>query len=1317
MAGHRHPSNGFAFEPLLDQLTQASPTPTAVVVDQFEELFATTSDIARAEAVNRLTQLLEGAPHLTLIFVMRDEFYSHFVQHETFAQWIQRGLANISPILKHDEVVAIVHQPAAVAGWRFEEGLIETIVEDALTTDTSSTDSEHAAASTILPLLEFALTQLWERRSEGMLTHEAYEKIGGVTGGLTQWADQAFYGFEERLRPLVRHVFTALVHLGNEDQHIPDTRRCRELTSLARTEAERTDLSQVVQRLVSARLLVISQDPESKKETVEIVHDALLREWGLLKQWLAEDRRFLAWHQKLEERVQEWVATAVDRPTKRDKYKLVGGRDLTEAEDWLSERKADLSQPEQVFIEASKKRQRREVNCLRFFAAALSIFSVVVIILASAAQVNFLRAESATKEAQAQTAEAQLQRDIARSQALAANANYSRSQNQFDQALLLSKMAYQTNQNYQSRDSLLSNLEYDPQIASVLRSNISSACDFCTGISSSAYSPDGRTLIVSHSGWGVEAGDGISSDGLALASKLVGSVSSAPSLPYEGVTLWDMQTKQPRNLLLARIMHMNPTGVAHVAFSPDGKTFASAGYDGGVQLWDAKTGALLAHLTQTGQTADIAFSPDGKFLAVTNGMDHSIVLYDLAARKLAGPAVASHMEFISHITFSPNGKLLAVAGCSMYCPPGQIQFWTLTAGKLIGPLEPSIIVPHTSVLDMQFSPDGKLLATGNEDGTITLWDVASKQPIDQPLSGHKGQVNSLAFNSSGSILASASDDKTVRLWNVATRTPLGNSLIGHSARITSVAWSSNDQLASGDSNGTIILWDTRTTSRLSRVLRDTSSIASAAFSPDGKLFASGDDDGKIMLRDGATMAEVGTLSVPAGTTISQEVCDEPLAVMSLVFSPDGRMLAANSWCNGTILLWDVKTRQVIAAFHHPQEAPALAFSPDSHILAIAGKEGGIITLWDMKTQKAIRQFTGDPNTSIDRVAFSPDGGILASFSYERAIILWDMATGKPIGHPLTSSSGKLVDMAFSPNGNTLAGITGNGVITLWDARTTKLISQFYANDGSAFYWSMAFSTNGRMLAVAGQNAEGTTISVRDMTSSELLAHSFRLQQYPVYSVMFSPDGSRLASLGTDNSPSINIVTGIVIVSDINPESWQARVCSIANRNFTADEWRNFANGVPYQKICPDRPVHESKIKEQLVQAQSAAKNGDRHTASDTYRQAAQGATETSNPILNNYVCWYGNLDQFAKEVMPACERAVNLEPDNGIYRDSRGVARALLGDYRGAIEDFQFFIAWAAEINLYTDKPYIAERNAWIDELKTGRNPLDTKTLEALRDE
>ncbi|MBE7557297.1 MAG: serine protease [Anaerolineales bacterium] len=353
-----------------------------VVLDQFEELLVTGPEEVRRAFLAQLTTLLEAALPVTLVLVLRDDFYSRFAQEvPALLLWLERGLVNVPPLLARVEVQHIIKGPARAVGLTFEAGLVEDVLKDAL--ESASAGEGQVGRSTILPLLEFALTQLWERRRDGVLTHEAYETIGGVTGGLTQWADRAYYGLEQEQQQLARRVLTDLVHLGDESQGLPDSRRRRLLGSLYRAESDQKTVHRVVRQLANTRLLVTGRDSERGQETVELIHDALLREWALLQSWLKEDRRFLAWRQALEGWLRAWVESAPEILSRRDSGRLLRGRDLAEAEQWVAERKDDLNATEKLFIEQSislrTERESQERRAKRFRFGALGAIVLLFI--------------------------------------------------------------------------------------------------------------------------------------------------------------------------------------------------------------------------------------------------------------------------------------------------------------------------------------------------------------------------------------------------------------------------------------------------------------------------------------------------------------------------------------------------------------------------------------------------------------------------------------------------------------------------------------------------------------------------------------------------------------------------------------------------------------------------------------------------------------------------------------------------------------------------------------------------------------------------
>jgi len=332
-----------------------------LIIDQFEEVWTLCSLKMAQDFTSQLVALInasECAGYITLILVMRDDFYPHLGRHEVLAELVDASRVRVPPTLRRTELATIVQEPAKAQRLRFAEGLVDTIIEDILTASSTEVEGEFVTDNTILPLLEFALTRLWDQRQNGEMTREAYNKIGRVSGGLTVWADDAFSRLDKRLQPLARAIFTKLIHLGSESQNIPHSRRRRTLTSLY---PEQKDTHFVIARLAEARLLVTSRDPRDGKESVEIIHDVLLREWNLLHRWITEDRVFLSWRQEFEKRLQLWIETDPNAPLLRDEGRLLRGRDLDEAGHWMTERALDFDSVQQDFITMSRK----HVECQR----------------------------------------------------------------------------------------------------------------------------------------------------------------------------------------------------------------------------------------------------------------------------------------------------------------------------------------------------------------------------------------------------------------------------------------------------------------------------------------------------------------------------------------------------------------------------------------------------------------------------------------------------------------------------------------------------------------------------------------------------------------------------------------------------------------------------------------------------------------------------------------------------------------------------------------------------------------------------------------
>ena len=567
---------------------------------------------------------------------------------------------------------------------------------------------------------------------------------------------------------------------------------------------------------------------------------------------------------------------------------------------------------------------------------------------------------------------------------------------------------------------------------------------------------------------------------------------------------WARQSRDPSYLYSGSLLQAAAETAARIGADPTRHTALSQ-----TECDFLKASDRAHHRRVRRRQAFVAF-----LMALVIGLTSAVVLAVRASQRAAHQrdlAISGQMISRSEVLGDTNpviSRLLSIAAWRIN-PSSGARYAMLAAAALPGI---GILADHTGTVNsVAFSPDGKTLASGNTDGTVRLWDVATRRQLGSPLTGPTGTVNSVAFSPDGKTLASGNTDGTVRLWDVATGRQLGSLLTGPTGTATSVKFNSvafspdGKTLASGNTDGTVRLWDVATGRQLGSLLTGTTGTAtsvaftSVAFSPDGKTLAAGSDDGTVRLWDVATRRQLGSLLTGPTATAN-----------SVAFSPDGKTLATGS-DDGTVRLWDRTTRRQLGSPLTGTTGTAtsvaftsVAFSPDGKTLA-AGSDDGTVRLWDVATRRQL----GSPLTSqtgtVESVAFSPDGKTLASGNTDGTVRLWDVATvGRQLGSPFISPTGTVTSVAFSPDGKTLATDSDDGTVRLWDRTTRRQLgSPLTGTTGTAN--SVAFSPDGKTLAAGSDDG---TVRLWDRTTRRQLGS---ILTGTVESVAFSPDGKTLAS--------------------------------------------------------------------------------------------------------------------------------------------------------------------------------------------------------------
>ena len=608
--------------------------------------------------------------------------------------------------------------------------------------------------------------------------------------------------------------------------------------------------------------------------------------------------------------------------------------------------------------------------------------------------------------------------------------------------------------------------------------------------------------------------------------------------------------------------------VETISFSSSENLIASLSAAKTVKIWDASTGTEVSELSSKVRrpgTTDIVFSPSGRRLAISH--ENSISVFDSRTGKLL-QTLSGHEEDILSLKFEPRGKMLASA------TKEKFKVWNLETGDEINsfaaPKEsewwrPEIIFNHKSHLacvsrdalkiwnaktgaeigtlgsskeaihGAKFGPDGRVVATYGDDGSIKIWDVETLQLINV-FSGHEG-VKTLEYSADGRRIVSLDRDGVLKVCDASS----GAQLKSYSTAASCVIYSPDTRrLITGDLDGKLKIWEAEKSRGAptvhgddvqigSRIYRRAGLYESVSFNADSSRIATAGS--RFTILDAATRK-----MVLSGDSFSNKA----------VFCPDNQKLAIISEKTTRVLVFDdpfahthapgpYRTPTEIARRQPLRRPPKyqdkqvgivklielnsqkntqeftghvdviedLSFSPDGGLMASASSDK-TVRIWDTKTRREIHTLVGHVGT-VNCVDFSPDGLLIASGSDDHRIKIWDVKTGQE--QKTFESVGRVNDIAFSPNGNLVAAAENTGLVRIWDANAGVEVMTLTGHRLNVN--CVQFHLNGTELVSGGDDNKVIIWSLT--TGQEML--SLQLGSvFPVKSVAISPDGNRLAAI-------------------------------------------------------------------------------------------------------------------------------------------------------------------------------------------------------------
>lgn len=1130
-----------------------------IIIDQFEELFTQAVDptITGQFIQSLCTAIDDPQSRLRVIITLRADYYDRPLLYPCFSELMQQRTEIVTPLSPTELTHAII-RPASQVGVKVDSELVAALITDV---------NKQPGA---LPLLQYTLSELFERRDGNQLTVAEYHRIGGISGALSRRADAIYNELDTSDQLMTRTLFSRLVRF---DEGLEVSRKrtlVSELMSIKwhddspansgdgefappSVNSERTPdvqmrLPQIIDCFGQANLLSFDRDRATRGATVEIAHESLMSAWPRLANWLDIYQAELRSRRILTEATTEWVGSG-----RNNGYLLRGARldqlmplvhsdiALTELERQLmdeslgareSRKQAEEARQQrelitaQALLEAEQQRateQTLATNRLRQRATLLAI-ALVIAAIAAVAALGFAR-ESTQNAEIAATHEAQAQRNAAlavtrEAEAIAsANVAFSRE---------LSMAATNT-------------LNIDPELSTLLALQALERAETKEAIQALHQSLQHMRVL---SSFNTEAAGRF---GALFAYNPAGD--QVATATGSDLLLWELSTGR----LIESLPLIEPSDDHYyLAFNEQGNGLAIVSATSEENLVTLQTWKLddvrAVHSTTLPLTVDdssiIALSPDWSFLAVSREAN-IVEVWDLD-QLMPTFTVPDLDDIVVDIEFDDEGERLAIA-----LRKGEVSLWATGRVDSPGSKDPvQTIAGDTSSNDsgglvhIAFAGDSGLVL--GYLGQVEIWNLSDPRNPSFTLTDNAKLTRDFAISPDLSLLATAGQDGTSHIWNLHSGQHI-LTLAQHPSPIDSISFGlTADTLITLDRDGLMRVWDSRPhllgEMRAYTVDRGVFDID---LSPDGRQMALGNAGGPASIWDVAFGKRLQLLPGEIG------------GVYRVDYSPDGKLLATVGTDN-QIRILDIELGDIRASFsgHGAGLTSGLfpgtldvAFSPDGKRLATAGADG-VAKIWDIATGRELLALTGHTD-SLHSLAWSPDGHLLATTSDEddTSIILWNAQSGDQIrkleGHPVRAWG-----LDFSPDGSTLITAGARGVIKAWDVSSGENI--YTITDEPDHIGTVTFTPDGEYFITSGE----VPLRIRRIQDGEEV---LTLADPMIWSTAVSHDGRWL--YGAD-------VDGIVRVFAIHQEDAVELAHERLTRWWRTDECERYL----YNSECPPPPV-------------------------------------------------------------------------------------------------------------------------------------------------
>ncbi|BDA67802.1 WD-40 repeat-containing protein [Calothrix sp. PCC 7716] len=931
-------------------LPSISVSPLVVLVDQFEEVYSLCKDKEERQIFidNLIHAASDSAGYVSVIITLRSDFLSETQRHPALNQIIASPNHVIVPAMSEKELRRAITKPAENAGHALDDAVVTLLLKD--------TYGREGA----LPLLQFALTRIWEGLKKGVEPVKTLEDIGGVGGALAQEAQRIFDNLNEEEQKIARRVFLGLVQLG---EGASDTRRRANVDSLVSYKEQPESVKRVIDRFANPGVRLVTVSSEQGVETAEVTHEALFANWGKMKEWLDSSRSDIRFGRRLEEAARVWEENG------RQSGSLWRPPDLDLLRKYELRARDNMAPLLLEFFNASKQAENKKKRLLRFGVIGLVSGFAITTITTLVAAYQWQSAERGRVEQAAIAAKNMLSEYPLQGMVRAISAvGQSR-----EPWLNFPNQSLPQSVKESVKDSLFSAVEISRE-KNLLKGHQGE-------VFSVAISRDGKTIVSGGRDGTVRMWN---PKGEQIGQPFKGhqGVVSSVAISRDGQTIVSggqdgtVRMWNPKGEQIGQPFKGHQVVVSSVAISRDGQTIVSGGLDGTVRMWNPKGEQIGQPFKgHQGEVRFITISTNGQTI-VSGGQDGTLRMWNREGR-LIGQPFKDYQGRVLSVAISTDGKTIVSGGqdgtVRMWnregSPIGQPFMWNREGSPIGQPFE----VHQGMVTSVAISTDGKTIVSGGQDGTVRMWNREGRQ-IGQPFKGHQGFVYSVAIGMDGQTIVSGGQDGTVRMWNPQGQ-QIGQPFKGHQGEVSSVAISMDGKtIVSGGDDG-IRMWK-REGRQIGQPFKGHQGrVLSVAISTDGQTIVSGGRDGIVRM------------SNPQGRQIGQPFKGHQGFVYSVAISTDGKTIVSGG-DDGTVRMWKREGGQIGQPFKgHQAFVNSVAISTDVQTI-VSGGFDGTVRMWNREGGQIGQPFKGHQG-EVSSVAISTNGQTIFSVGGD-GIRMWDI---------------------------------------------------------------------------------------------------------------------------------------------------------------------------------------------------------------------------------------------------------------------------------------------------------------------------------------